>query len=460
MITQDKLERIEKYVDAQVKRYRLPGTAVTVVHGDQVVMAKGLGSTRLSGGEPVTPDTPFQVGSVTKPMTATAVLQLHERGLIELDVPVRQYIPYFRLADENAAAQMTVRHLLTQTTGIPNGAWKIGLDQPEIRTSLEKSVQAMAVVKPVAPPGEKWQRSNLNYNVLGLLVEIVSGQPYARYMLEYLFVPLGMERSNFTLEEVHRYGYAHPCIKRYGKWVEIEPTTEPWCAPSGLALFASANDLARFASATLGHGPVKLLKPETRTDAQSGGVAVGLRDAKYALGWMHANFHGSRIVFHPGTAAGSNAIVALLPDEQWAVTVVTTNGGQEAEWIGLGMLRILKGLEPEGTTYTPDIFGIASKIFRGLTAVGALLLAGVVVWALLAGGALGWGAASAWTVGTLLWVLLAVTVRRSPMVPVPVPLNVGAGGWGIELVVAWWSVLIGLAAWGVFGLLGASRMLG
>src|SRR5512139_4184279 len=111
---------IDEYVMARMRSARIPGLALAIVKDDQVVHSKGYGRADPSG-RPVTPQTPFMIGSITKPFTALAVMQLMDAGQVDLDAPVQRYIPWFRVADPKASAQVTVRMLINQTSGLPHG---------------------------------------------------------------------------------------------------------------------------------------------------------------------------------------------------------------------------------------------------------------------------------------------------------------------------------------------------
>lgn len=119
-------EAIDAYVEEQMRRLNMPGVSLAIVEGDRIVHLRGFGRARPNGEAP-SPQTPFFIGSLTKSFTAVAVMQLVEAGKIELDAPVQRYLPWFRVADPQATAQMTVRHLLNQTSGLPTSAGEIPL---------------------------------------------------------------------------------------------------------------------------------------------------------------------------------------------------------------------------------------------------------------------------------------------------------------------------------------------
>ncbi len=186
---------LDAYIEEQRLRLHIPGIALAVIEGDRIAYTQGFGLAR-PGGEAPCPQTPFFIGSLTKSITATAVMQLVEAGKVELDAPVQRYLPWFRVADPQVSARMTVRHLLNQTSGLPTGAGSVILadfdDRPD---ASERQVRALSSLKINRPPGAKCEYSNLNYNILGLIIEAASGETYATYIQNHIFDPLEMAHS-------------------------------------------------------------------------------------------------------------------------------------------------------------------------------------------------------------------------------------------------------------------------
>ena len=173
-------DAIDAYVQEQMQEMRMPGAALGIVKGDKIVHLEGFGDADDSGRE-VTPHTPFKIGSMSKSFTALAIMQLVEDGKIDLDAPVQHYIPWFRVADLEASKRITVRHLLNQTSGIPKAAGLTFVyEEDSSKDALEKEVRATRYVELTHPPGKVYQYSNLNYTTLGLIVQMVSGEPYER----------------------------------------------------------------------------------------------------------------------------------------------------------------------------------------------------------------------------------------------------------------------------------------
>jgi CubicO group peptidase (beta-lactamase class C family) len=180
------LSRVDAFIEDAMRERNIPGAAIVVVRGDEILHVKGFGEAD-GQGRAVTPETPFRIGSSTKSFTALAVMQLVEEGKIDLEEPVQRYLPWFRLADEDASARITVANLLYQTSGIPSEANAASLADPKL--SLEQNVRDLRGVAPDRPVGSSFAYSNANYDVLGLIVEEVSGQSYADYVRRNILDP-------------------------------------------------------------------------------------------------------------------------------------------------------------------------------------------------------------------------------------------------------------------------------
>lgn len=181
-------DEIDRFLSASLDRVGAPGMAVSIVRGTEVVHERGYG---VDGrGQDVTAQTPFRVASLSKSFTAAAVLQLVAAGLVDLDAPVRSYLPDFATADVEASGRITVPHLLNQTSGMSDAGFPAVVgEQP---ASLPERLASLRDARLVAPPGREYHYFGPNYEVLAALVETVSGEPFGRYMRQRLFEPLGM----------------------------------------------------------------------------------------------------------------------------------------------------------------------------------------------------------------------------------------------------------------------------
>jgi CubicO group peptidase (beta-lactamase class C family) len=197
-------DEIDAYVEEQMHRLNIPSVSIAIVEGDQIVHVRGFGQARPDGETP-SPQTPFIIGSLTKSFTALAVMQMIETGKIDLDAPVQRYLPWFHVADPHASAHITVRHLLNQTSGLPTLAGEIQLanfdDRPD---AAECQARALSILELTRPVGYKFEYSNANYNLLGLVIEAASGESYADYIQKNIFTPLGMNPSLCQIYLSHR----------------------------------------------------------------------------------------------------------------------------------------------------------------------------------------------------------------------------------------------------------------
>ena len=270
---------IDRYVAEQLETLRIPGAALGIVHGDRVVHLQGFG--RADGsGRAMNAQTPSLIGSLTKSFTAVAIMQLVEQGNLALDAPVQRYLPWFRVADADASARITVRHLLTHSSGLPGGDDTTSMLRSDIAAdAIERQVRALATVELAHPVGSTWEYANSNYATLGLLVETVSGQSYEAYVQQYIFAPLQMEHS-----------YASPLAARRGglaaghKYWFGQPRATQLPYPRGLLpagfLASSAEDMSRYLLAHLNGGQVgntRILSPAGVTELHRPGSAWATR---------------------------------------------------------------------------------------------------------------------------------------------------------------------------------------
>jgi len=203
---------IDGFMETEMQAGRIPGVALAIVQGDRILYQRGYGSAGPDG-RAVTPQTPFILGSVSKSFTAMAVMQLLEQGRLELNAPVQRYLPWFRVADVQASAQITIRDLLTHTSGLPSSAGKRFLDDGDTsRAALERHVRALATIALDRPVGQSFEYCNANYTVLGLVVQAVSGEPYEQYIQGHIFSPLAA--TNSPSDALKRKAISLACLER------------------------------------------------------------------------------------------------------------------------------------------------------------------------------------------------------------------------------------------------------
>lgn len=376
-------DAIDDYIEQQMKRLSLPGVSLAIVDGERIAHLRGFGSAR-PGGEAPTPQTPFLIGSLTKSFTALAVMQLVEADKVELDAPVQHYLPWFRVADPQASAKISVRHLLNQTSGLPSlrGMADLGNfdDRPD---AAERQIRTLANLKLTCPVGSKYEYTNTNYNILGLIIEVASGESYSDYIQEHIFNPLEMNNSYTTKAQAqqnrlavgHRYWFGHPIPAPN---LPIPPSS----LPSG-QLISSAEDMAHYLIANLNQGCYgsKEILSKTGIDELHRGAAewreFGLLIGYYGMGWISQETGAARIVSHSGIVPDFGAFMALVPEQKKGI-VLLTNANHALmkltyDEVGMGMAQLLAGEPPKQT-----ILGAVPWVMRGMLLIPVLQIVEVV----------------------------------------------------------------------------------
>lgn len=369
---------IDAYVVAQMRSMRIPGLALGIVKNNQVIYLRGYGVADPAG-RPVTPQTPFIVGSITKSFTALALMQLVEQGKVELDVPVQRYIPWFRLTDPDASARLSLRHLLTHTSGIPRYIGR-ELLAGQGDASLEQRVRELGAVEPPHPVGEAFQYSNANYLVVGLVIEMVSGQAYGEYMQEHIFTPLQMHHSFVSETDARRDGMAQGYRWWFGLPFPADVPYLPDVLPAGF-LLSSAEDLAHYLIAHLNsgqYGEVSVLSPAGVAELHRA-TAVIAPDVHYGMGWVAELLQGVPVLSHCGDTANFHVDMVLIPDSQWGIVIlVNANNalvgqveaaGKLGTWrLAAGVAGLLVGHQPSESSFNARKFYVALDVVIALLA--------------------------------------------------------------------------------------------
>ena len=290
---------VEQVLRDRMAASAVPGAAFVVVHREGASSAGGVG--RTADGGAVTARTPFVIGSTSKSFTALAVMQLVDEGVVDLDAPVRRYIPELRLANGQATDSITVRHLLQQTSGLPAVAGGPVLASAEDGSTAD-AVRELVGVELSGAPGTRWQYANANYVLAGLVVERASGLPYPDYLQRRIFQPLGMTGSFAAIEPARNAGLARGHRFWFGLPVASGPVFRPGLLAAGY-LISTTEDLGRYLRMYLQNGRAAdgarivsaqglqtMLAPGP--DAQLGPWADG-PPTRYAMGWFVGDRGGS-----------------------------------------------------------------------------------------------------------------------------------------------------------------------
>ncbi|HEX5504460.1 MAG TPA: serine hydrolase domain-containing protein [Thermomicrobiales bacterium] len=332
--------RLEADIAARMAAARVPGLALAVVGGGEVIYARGFGVTSVEdGGLPVTPYTLFQIGSITKSLTGTLVMRLVDAGALDLDRPVTAYLPDLTLGQPDVAGRVTLRRLLSHTAGLPFDQITpdrlYGSRDPD---ALAAYVRDELPRRPlVAAPGARWSYSNPGIILAARVAEVVTGRTYPELLRELVCAPLVMARTTVdpTVALTYPLAQGHELAEDGALRVRHRAADNAAQYPAAFA-YSTALDLANFALLHLGGGRFggeRVLTPASVAAMHEPHAARGEGPGTaYGLTFFLDDFRGRRKVGHPGSVAPYASLLALLPDEGLGVVLLCNRGDDfEAE---------------------------------------------------------------------------------------------------------------------------------
>lgn len=318
---QELTSRIQK----DMKRLRVPGAAVGVWHKGRENCA-GFGVTSVENPLPVTPETLFQTGSISKTYTATLLMQLVEQGKLDLDEPVRKYLPELKLSDERAAEQVTTRNLLTHTGGWV-GDYFNDFGNGDNANAL--MVQDIARLPQVQPLGKIWSYNNTGFNIAARLIEVLAGKPYETAAQEMLLDPLGLKMSFFYPSDIfftHRFVTGHH--RERGK----THVSRPWAigrAGNGVGgVISNVNDLLKYARFHMGDGRsetgARVIARKSLKAMRVAQINAGGR-GEMCITWFRNEIGGLTRFGHGGATHGQQAYFFFIPEKEFALAILTNS---------------------------------------------------------------------------------------------------------------------------------------
>jgi CubicO group peptidase (beta-lactamase class C family) len=315
---------LESALEDAIATHRVPGAVVGVLRGDERIVV-ATGTANVATGIETTPDTLFQVGSISKIYTATLVMQLVHAGLVELDEPVRGALQEFRVSDDSATLTITPRHLLSHTSGIEGDHF---LDCGRNPDALWRYVSTLEDVGQIHPPDDLYSYCNAGFGVLGRLVEVATGDHFTRALQRRLLKPLDLRRTVTLAEQaiVHRVAAGHH--HRDGE-VFVNPwTLARFNVPIG-GVIADASDVLDLACAHLRGGKTadgkQLVPARAIVEMREGQVEVPGTEDERGLGWAVTRWSGEEVLAHDGDTVGQKAFLRVVPGADAAVVVLTNS---------------------------------------------------------------------------------------------------------------------------------------
>jgi len=364
----------ENYAQKLLDRHQVPGASVGIAVEGQTIYTHGFGWRDVEKKLPVTEDTIFGVGSITKSFTAVAIMQLQEQGKLSVDDPVVRYLPEFKVGKDGAEKHMTIHHFLTHTSGLPplgsltramvrslwedesvmegEGAEKIRDVEP-IDTYEELMAYIGSLdIELLGFPGQYFSYSNDAFALLGAIVERVSGIPYEVYVAEHILKPLGMNRSVFDRRELESLGnvatpYASKRVKGRDRVFAAPVWHEAPAMTAAGFLKSTVQDMLRYMEIyrTGGTGNGQTILSARSIDQMTTPYAQSQPGQYYGYGLMiHPNYHGVSLVEHGGNLKGVSAWVSCIREKGITGVVLTNLVASPGADVLLGAMNTLMGV--------------------------------------------------------------------------------------------------------------------
>jgi CubicO group peptidase (beta-lactamase class C family) len=323
---------LDAKIEAGMAHYHVPGAAVGVFHQGREHV-RGYGVTNVDHPRPVDGNTLFRIASTTKTFTGAVIMRLAEQQKLDLSATVCSYLPDFRVADPLASQRVTLRQCLNHSAG-----W-LGDDETDFgqgEDALAKFVASLATLPQLSPPGTQFAYNNVALDVVGRVIEVVTGQPYEDTVRELLLEPLGLDGTRFTVDQL-----AGQAIAGSHTVVEGRATFAPddWYLPRNAypdgGLISNAHDQLRYARFLMGDGRgadgTPVLQPESllamRSDPGPGGTLIAEIDGYGVTLCVRRSAEGVTIVEHGGDYQGQHSGFLLVPERDFAMTLLTNSSG-------------------------------------------------------------------------------------------------------------------------------------
>lgn len=314
-LSASQIEKIQTEVAAWMAQHKAPALSIAVVVDNRLRWSKGFGLADVENSVPAKSATAYRLASIAKSITGTAVMQLVEKGRLDLDVPVQKYCAAF----PEKQWPVTARQLLTHLGGLRHNQPQEVLSTRHFNTITE-SVAAFKDDPLLHEPGTKYFYSTPGYTLLGCAVEGASGVKYLDYIREHIFKPAGLERTLaddvYTLIPDRARGYR----KTQSGEIQNAPLHDTSIKIPGGGLVSTADDLAKFAIAV---NSGRLVKRETSEQMWTRPKTKDGKELTYGFGWLIAQQEGQKRVWNDGSQAGTRTYLFLLPQEQFAVALMT-----------------------------------------------------------------------------------------------------------------------------------------
>jgi len=320
-IKDPKFKKIAQKIISEMKRLQVPGVAIGIWHKGKEYSA-GFGVTSVEHPLPVTADTLFQTGSISKTFTGTLMMMLVEQGKVDLDAPVRKYIQEFKVHDKDVTERVTVRHLLTHMGGWVGDYFN---DFGNGDDALDKMVKDIAKLPQIQPLGTIWSYNNTGFNVASRIIEVATGKPYEQALQEMLLDPLGLDMTFFYPSDIlftHRFVVGHQKVK---KKVQM---ARPWAigrAGNGVGgVVSTVRDLLKYARFHMSNGKKNIIAGKSLKAMRVPQADAGAR-GMMGITWFIRRVGDVTVYSHGGATNGQQAYFFFIPEKDFACAILTNS---------------------------------------------------------------------------------------------------------------------------------------
>jgi CubicO group peptidase (beta-lactamase class C family) len=342
--------KLEPIINETIESYDLPGLAIGIVKDKEIVYARGFGFKNIDTREPITVKTLFHMASVSKTFVATAIMQLVEKEKINLNAAIIDYLPYFKLKDEQYKG-ITVQQMLSHVSGMPD-VKDYEWDKPKYDPgALERFVHSLSKKEMISEPGDKFSYSNMAFECLGDVIAKVSGMSFAGYEKKYVLNPSGMKESTFLKPKGLPENWASPHLRTVKTLAWDGYPYNRKHGPSS-TLHSNVLEMCSWAVINMNHGILggrKILEPSSYEELWTPKVQTGAGGMSKSIGlsWFLGESKGEKTISHRGRDIGFNTSFVLMPEKEIAVVVLCNFAPAPASDLSSTALDIVLGLKPQ-----------------------------------------------------------------------------------------------------------------
>jgi CubicO group peptidase (beta-lactamase class C family) len=317
-------QEIETFLQSLIDTAGIPGIAIAITQGQDIVYTKGFGVTNVNTKEILESRHIFHIASISKTFTATAVMQLYEKGKIDINKPLVAYLPYFKLKDDRYKI-ITIKQMLNHTSGMPDVddyEWEKAISD---EGAAERYTRSLSDSMLISEPGTEYHYSNIAFDIMADLIAKVSGLPFEKYVKENILLPLEMNESSFYYPEIKTTLRTSPHEGNPPRVGPVYPYNRMH-APSS-TLNSNVLEMSHWAIANMNEGRYKanqVLSPSTHSIMLTATFTISKeRNASVGLSWFMYSYKGMTNYEHGGSDDGYKSLLTLIPGKKIGIIILS-----------------------------------------------------------------------------------------------------------------------------------------